>query len=66
MRSIRRRYENITKKNPIQSSYVSFVEAIKGQGFCYKQIKKWFSELVDEEDYARREKGAILRSLKSL
>lgn len=66
MRSIERRFGNIAKKNPIWSSYICFAEAIKGQGFCYTRIKKWFGKLVNKDDYAKNEKGAILRFLKSL
>jgi DNA invertase Pin-like site-specific DNA recombinase len=56
MKSIKRRFNNIAKRNPNYSSYLSFAEAVKGQGFSKQTIQRWFNKLVDKDDYARSEK----------
>ncbi len=60
MKSIERRFNNITKKNPSWSSYICFAEATKEQNFSKQAIHRWFNKLVDKDDYARNEKRAIL------
>ena len=66
MKSLKRRFNNITEKNQNRSSYICFVEAIKGQGFSKQTIHRWFQKLVDKNDYARSEKKAILAHLEVL
>lgn len=66
MKSLERRFNNITKKNPIWSSYTCFAEAVSGQGFSKQAIHRWFQKLVDKDDYARDEKKAILEHLENL
>lgn len=66
MRSLERRFNNITKKNPYWSSYVCFAEAIKGQDFSRQTIHRWFQKLVDKDDYAKNEKKGTLAYLESL
>jgi hypothetical protein len=60
MKSIERRYNNITEKNPNWSSYTCFAEAIKGQSFSKQVISRWFNKLVEKDDYAKKEKRAVL------
>ncbi|MEK7537258.1 MAG: hypothetical protein AAB584_02335 [Patescibacteria group bacterium] len=65
MKSIERRFKNITEKNPYWSSYTCFFEAIKGQGFGKQAIHRWFNKLVDKDDYAKNEKKGVLAHLRS-
>ncbi len=66
MKSLERKFNNITEKNPNWSSYTCFAEAIKGQGFSKQTIHRWFQKLVDKSDYARSEKKEILAHLEGL
>ncbi|HOX10364.1 MAG TPA: hypothetical protein P5323_00175 [Candidatus Moranbacteria bacterium] len=66
MKSLERRFKNITKKKPFWSSYVCFSEAVKGQGFNRQSIHRWFQRLVDKNDYTRKEKRAILAHLENI
>lgn len=66
MKSLERRFNNITEKNPFWSSYICFAEAIVYQRFSRSIIHRWFQKLVDKDDYARNEKRAILEHLENL
>lgn len=66
MRSIERRYKNIEKKNPLWSSYICFSNAVKKQKFSKQIISKWFTKLVDKNDYDRECKLPLLRHLQEL
>lgn len=63
MRSLRRRFNNITKRNPYWSSYICFLEAIKGQNFNKQTTYRWFNKLVEKDDYDRKNKRIILKHL---
>jgi len=60
MRSIERRYKRIVNKNPDLSSFICFVETVKGENFHRNSIRSWFNKLVDKQDYRRAEKEDIL------
>lgn len=66
MKSLERRFNNITEKNPSWSSYTCFVNAIKEQGFSEQIIHRWFNKLVDKDDYAKKEKRAVVDFLVGL
>ena len=66
MKSIKRRFNNIEKKNPYWRSYICFAEAMKGQDFSGQTIRRWFNKLVDKNDYAKSDKKAILNHLDTL
>lgn len=66
MKSLERRFNNISNKNPNLSSYLCFVEAVRGQGFSKQTIHNWFSQLVDKGDYNKTEKRALLEHLTNL
>ena len=63
MRSIQRRYNNLSQKNPYSSTLTNFKLAIEGQNFKKRTIRHWFIRLVDKDDYDKKEKRAILRGL---
>ena len=66
MKSLERRFRNIAEKNPSLSSYVCFAKTIKGQGFNKQTIHRWFQKLVNKDDYAKKEKRAVLAHLDNL
>ena len=66
MKSIERRFLGNVHRFPLWSTYICFASAIKGQKFNYRVIKNWFNKLVDPDDYASKDKRAILNHLKNL
>lgn len=66
MRSLQARFKQVSEKNPLWSSYICFTIAIKHQKFGRETIHRWFLKLVKEDDYARKEKRAILEYLENL
>jgi len=66
MKSIERRFKNVTKKNPHWSSYTCFAEAIQEQSFSEQRISRWFHKLVEKEDYSKKDKKQILAFLYDL
>lgn len=63
MRSIKRRFDNISKANPYWSSYICFSAVIRGQKFSKQMIHRWFNKLVEKDDYDKRDKKALLAYL---
>ena len=66
MKSLERRFNNITKENPYWSSYICFAETIKEQSFNKQAMHLWFNKLVDKNDYSKKDKKAILIQLSAL
>jgi len=66
MKSIERRFNNITQGNPYWSSYICFTKAIRGQNFSKQTLHRWFNKLVDKNDYSKNDKRAILHHLEIL
>ena len=66
MKSLERRFINISEKYPLWSSHTCFAEAVVYQRFSRSIIHRWFSKLVQRDDYARNEKRAILEHLENL
>ena len=66
MRSIKRRYDQISQKNPYSSSLACFKRAIEGQNFKRRAIRYWFFQLVEKDDYNPKDKKAIFRDLENL
>jgi len=66
MRSIKRRFNNIAKKNPYWSSYLCFAETINDRNFSKRIIKKHFNQLVEKDDYSIKEKREIINYLYKL
>lgn len=63
MRSIKARYKNLQDKNYYWSSLVCFTEAVRGQNFSKDIINRWFNKIVDEDDYSREQRKAVLRNI---
>ena len=66
MKSIERRFNNITEKKPFWSSFICFAEAVKGQRFTRPILHRWFQKLVQKDDYAQSDKRTLLRHLDCL
>jgi len=66
MKSIERRFNNITATHPLWSSYICFAEAIASQRFTSPAIHKWFQRLVNKSDYCKAEKRRVLVGLDKL
>lgn len=66
MKSIKRRFLKIQKKNSYWSSYLCFAETIKGQNFSIRALRYWFEKLVEKDDYSRSEKKSIIATLSEL
>jgi len=66
MKSLERRFNNISRLNPYWSSYICFTEAVKAQNFSYRTIASHFNSLVERDDYSKSEKRQLLKNLNSL
>lgn len=66
MKSLERRFNNIAEKNPYWSSHTCFAETVIYQRFSRSIIHRWFQKLVDKDDYARKEKRAVLEHLENI
>ncbi len=63
MKSLKRVFEKLKKKNPYWSDYTCFSRAISGKGFSKRTISHHFNKLVDKGDYSGQEKKDILEWL---
>ncbi len=63
MRSIERRFYEVQHHSSGLSSLMSFIKAIRDQGFTLEIISKWFNRLVDKEDYDEADRRILLRFL---
>jgi len=60
------RFQEIKRLNPYWSSYICFVEALKTvPGISNRIMRKYFRELVDEDDYVLEEREEVLNYLKT-
>jgi hypothetical protein len=66
MRSIERRFNAIQVKHPEWSSFICFVEAVRGQGFKRESIRHWFCKSVDPDDFSKSDKRDLLDFLERL
>ena len=63
MKSLERRFNNITEKFPIHSAFSCFAQAVKGQNFSRKVVRKWFIKLVPKDDYSPDEATQLVSYL---
>lgn len=66
MNSIKQRVLKIQKVNPQWSSFTCLAESIKGRGCSKRIIVKWFGKLVKKDEYAKKDRKAILKFLSSI
>lgn len=60
MRSIERRFNQLVLENPGLSSLLCFGRAIAGQKFSKDRTSRYFSTLVNPEDYEKEDKSDLL------
>ena len=53
-------FENIINSYPNTASYVCFARLIEGKGYNRSKINRLLNQLVDKNDYAKREVGQLL------
>ena len=63
MKSLKRRFQKISDKNPMWSTYICFAETIKKQNFTRKSILYWFNKLVEKDDYDKKNKKELIDQL---
>ena len=52
------------RMNPYWSDFVCFVETIKGKkDISSRVLKRYFEKLVDKDDYAKEDRGQIIKFL---
>lgn len=66
MRSIERKFNEISQKNLRWSSWTCFVNAIKGQKFNKRTVREWFEKLVNKNDFDKDEKKQLLKYLSKI
>ncbi len=63
MKSIRRKFNEVSSKHPYWSSYVVFFATVKEGRFGKKAVRHWFNRLVDKNDYSPVEKRGVVAHL---
>ncbi len=63
MRSIERRFANVSKTALNASTYIIFARTVKDQHFSKRVVSRAFKKLVHPDDYARPERIAIINFL---
>jgi len=66
MKSLERLANKIKEENPCWSDYLCFVETIQRRKFSERTIRKYFSKLVDKNEFNKRNKKDLLKYLMSL
>ena len=66
MKSLQRRFNNISKQNPYWGSWTCFAGAVRDQEFSKRTISKHFNALVEKDDYDKRDKKELIKNLLSL
>ena len=60
MKSIEKRFNRLMKENSGWSTLVCFNETVYKQRFTVRIINRWFSKLVDKDDFLPSHKESIL------
>ena len=66
MKSLERVFNQIKQNNSVCSDYICFAETVQGRNFSERTIKKYFSKLVDGDEFDTKNKKDLLRHLISL
>ena len=57
-------FSEIKRLNPYWSDYTCFTETIKNRKTLHPRlIRKWFSKLVNLDEYAKKDKNAVVQYL---
>ncbi len=65
MKSLQRAFLNHSQQSPNHSSYICFRRAVAGKRLTRRSIGYWFDQLVDREDYARKDRNVLVSDLHS-
>lgn len=63
MRNLKARFMHREERNPGWSSWTCFADAIMGQNFNRKILREHFNNLVDKNDYEKKDKMQLLKYL---
>lgn len=63
MKSIERIFQQTRTRVPNASTYLCFVEAIRGRKYSRQIIARWFYKLVDPDDYDKEDARGIIKDL---
>jgi len=63
MKSLKAHYKKISEKNPYYSSYISFALAVAGKKFTRPMISRWFTVLVDKDDYCSSDRRMLIEHM---
>lgn len=66
MRSLNRRFNQRQKANPCWSTWTCFADSIMEQNFKKETIREKFNELVEKDDYEKKDKMQLLKYLYSV
>jgi len=63
MKTIERRFLSVRKKNQNLGDYSALFRAVKEQDFKRATISRWFSVLVDKDDYDLSDRSKLVKQL---
>ena len=63
MKTIELHFNKIKEKNPSLGDYSILYRAVKGKRFKEDAISRWFTQLVDINDYDRSDRRELIRQL---
>jgi hypothetical protein len=63
MKSIKRKFDDVSVKKPNHSSLMIFIGVLRSGKFTEQVIKRWISKLVEKDDYDRKSKKELLKHL---
>lgn len=60
--TIQTQFDECMKREGV-STFIAFVRSVKGRGFDRYTIGRWFSKLVEKDEYARRDRDKLIEWL---
>ena len=63
MRTLEHHFARVQSKNPLLGHYSCMYQAVRGKKFNEETISRWFTVLVDEDDYDRSDRRELIRQL---
>ena len=63
MEDITSLFFSVQQDNPHWSSYVCLLEAIRGKGYGRKTCEFYFDDLVDRDDYSKRDREGLIQTM---
>lgn len=66
MKNLKFHFHKCQEKHPSASSYLNFARAVKGRRFSKDAISRWFTKLVEKDDYDKRDRKQLIAHLAKL